>query len=148
MQEVFIASDHRGFEAKNHLVSDLNGEYTVSDLGPFEYDQTDDYNDSAIKVAHAVKSLPGSLGILLCGSGNGVCIQANRFKGIRAIAPMTPEIVKLGREHNDANVLCLSADFIEYNKLVELARIFLNTNFSDEERHKRRNQRLDEIEED
>lgn len=158
MPEIFIGSDHRGFELKNQLVAVLSGGstddilrapdgYAVSDLGPFTYDESDDYNDAAIAVARAVSANKGSFGILICGSGNGVCIQANRFKGIRAIAPTLPEIAKLGREHNDANVLCLSADFLEYNKVAELANIFLNTKFSGEERHIRRNHRLDEIEE-
>ena len=152
MPELFIGSDHRGYELKERLVADLNAgstlnadsTYTVSDLGPFEYNPADDYNDSALAVAKAVASQPGSKGILICGSGNGVCIQANRIKGARAIAPTLPELAKLGREHNDANILCLSADFLDYNKVVELSNIFLNTNFSGEERHKRRNNRLDE----
>ena len=160
MAELFIGSDHRGFELKNKLVAALSGgaapdeqisaraedgsEYVVSDLGPFEYDETDDYNDAAIAVAKAVASQPGSKGILVCGSGNGVSIQANRVKGVRAIAPTLPDLARLGREHNDANILCLSADFLEYNKVAELANIFLNTKFSGEERHARRNHRLDE----
>lgn len=142
--EVFIASDHRGFSAKNRLVSELNNSYTVSDLGPFELNPDDDYNDAAIAVAKAVKSYDGARGIIICGSSHGVAIQANRFKGIRAIEAFTPELAKIGREHNDANVLCLSADFIEDNKLAEIANIFLNTKFSGEERHIRRNKRLDE----
>jgi len=146
MPELFIGSDHRGYELKERLVKDLNSssDYTVSDLGPFAYDPDDDYNDAALAVAKAVASQPESRGILVCGSGNGVVIQANRVKGVRAIAPTLPELARLGREHNDANVLCLSADFLEYNKVAELANIFLNTKFSGEERHKRRNQRLDE----
>ncbi len=146
MPELFIGSDHRGYELKERLVKDLNSssDYTVSDLGPFAYDPDDDYNDATLAVAKAVASQPESRGILVCGSGNGVVIQANRVKGVRAIAPTLPELARLGREHNDANVLCLSADFLEYNKVAELANIFLNTKFSGEERHKRRNQRLDE----
>lgn len=145
--EVFIASDHRGFDAKNRLVGSLNtAGYSVSDLGPFELDPADDYNDAATAVAKAVLNTSGSRGIILCGSGNGVCIQANRFKGIRAIAPTLPEIVRLGREHNDANILCLSADFLDNNKIDNLASIFLNTQFSGEERHRRRNQKLDQEE--
>lgn len=142
--EVFVASDHRGYDAKNALVSALNGEYSISDLGPFELNPDDDYNDPAIAVAKAVKSTSGSKGILLCGSSHGVAIQTNRFKGIRAIEGFTPELAKLGREHNDANILCLSADFLDNHKIAEIARIFLNTSFSGEERHVRRINRLDE----
>ena len=142
--EVFIASDHRGYDAKNFLVSALNGEYSISDLGPFELNPDDDYNDASIAVAKAVKSYDNARGILICGSSHGVAIQANRFKGIRAIEGFTPELAKLGREHNDANILCLSADFTDNDTLVEIAKIFLNTEFSGEERHVRRIKRLDE----
>lgn len=142
--EVFIASDHRGFEAKNRLVAELNNAYTVSDLGPFELNPDDDYNDSAIAVAKAVKSYDNAKGIIICGSSSGVAIQANRFKGIRAIQGFTPEIAKLGREHNDANILCLSADFQTPEDQLEIAKTFLSTPFSGEERHIRRNNRLDE----
>ena len=144
MSEVFIASDHRGFDAKNALVAALNNDYTVSDLGPFEKNPDDDYNDAAIAVAKAVKSYDDAKGIIICGSSHGVAIQANRFKGIRAIQGFSEELARLGREHNDANVLCLSADFLDDNKIDKIARIFLNTEFSGEERHIRRNNRLDE----
>lgn len=144
MSEVFIASDHRGFDAKNALVAALNDGYTVSDLGPFELNPDDDYNDAAIAVAKAVKSYDDAKGIIICGSSHGVAIQANRFKGIRAIQGFTPELARLGREHNNANVLCLPADFMNQDALIETAKIFLNTEFSGEERHVRRNNRLDE----
>ncbi len=144
MDEVFISGDHRGFNAKNALVANLNNEYTVTDLGPFELNPADDYNDAAIAVAKAVKSYDGAKGIIICGSGHGVCIQANRFKGIRAINGFTEELTRLGREHNDANVLCLSADFLTNDQMETIARIFLNTNFISEERYIRRNNRLDE----
>ena len=144
MSEVFIASDHRGFDAKNALVAALNNDYTVSDLGPFENNPDDDYKDAAIAVAKAVKSYDDAKGIIICGSSHGVAIQANRFKGIRAIQGFSEELARLGREHNDANVLCLSADFLDDNKIDKIARIFLNTEFSGEERHIRRNNRLDE----
>lgn len=142
--EVFIACDHRGFSAKNWLVAELNNRYTVSDLGPFEENPADDYNDAAIAVAKAVKSYDNAKGIIICGSSHGVAIQANRFKGIRAINGFTPELARLGREHNDANVLCLSADFSSEEEMAVIVKTFLETNFSGEERHKRRNQRLDE----
>lgn len=162
MPEIFIGSDHRGYELKNSLVAKLSGgtaldqriavkspetgeNYTVSDLGPFSYDETDDYNDAAEKVARAVRENQNSRGILICGSAHGICIQANRFKGIRAIEGYSEELVEIGREHNDANILCLSADFIEDNKIDIFTIIFLSTKFSGEERHVRRNQKLDEV---
>lgn len=167
MPEIFIGSDHRGFELKEHLVAALSGgtslesqipaktkdgeDYLVTDLGPFTLDPDDDYNDAAVKVARAVKEHPNSRGILICGSAHGIAIQANRFKGVRAIAAYNPELAKIGRLHNDANILCLSADFTgdkktEEGKLLadEIVKTFLSTDFSGEERHVRRNNRLDE----
>lgn len=160
MPEIFIGSDHRGYELKEHLVAALSGgtapegqiaaksetgeDYMVTDLGPFTLDPNDDYNDAAIKVAKAVRENPTSRGILICGSAHGIEIQANRFKGVRAIAAYSPELAKIGREHNDANVLCLSADFTNREDIDKIVEIFLNTAFSGEERHVRRNKRLDE----
>lgn len=160
MPEIFIGSDHRGYELKEHLVAALSGgtapenqittksetgeDYLVTDLGPFTLDPNDDYNDAAIKVAKAVRENPTSRGILICGSAHGIEIQANRFKGVRAIAAYSPELAKIGREHNDANVLCLSADFTNREDVDKIVEIFLNTAFSGEERHIRRNKRLDE----
>ena len=152
MPELFIGSDHRGYEKKNRLVEALvsgaidDAGFTVSDLGPFSYNPDDDYNDIAIAVAKAVQENKDSRGILLCGSANGVAIQANRFKGIRAIAPTIADIARLGREHNDANILCLSADFLDNNNIDSLSSIFLNTQFSGEERHQRRIKKLDQEE--
>lgn len=143
--EVFVGADHRGYEVKNRLVSSLSAKYQMTDLGPEQLDSDDDYNDIAIKVAKAVLAHPGSFGILICGSAHGVAIQANRFKGIRAISAYDEKLAQIGREHNDANVLCLSADFLDDNKIDSIANIFLNTNFSGEERHKRRIAKLDQM---
>lgn len=142
--EVFVGADHRGYEVKNRLMSSLGAKYQITDLGPEQLDPDDDYNDIAIKVVKAVLAHPGSFGILICGSAHGVTIQANRFKGIRAISAYDEKLAQIGREHNDANVLCLSADFLDDNKIDSIANIFLNTNFSGEERHKRRIAKLDQ----
>ena len=147
--KVFIGSDHRGFEVKNHLVSLLTEQgIEVVDLGPDQLDPDDDYNDYAVKVALEVQKAAsegdtGTKGILVCGSAHGVAIQANRFKGVRAIAAYDTELARIGREHNDANVLCLSADFIESSDIDNIVNIFLNTAFSGEERHIRRIKKLD-----
>ncbi|MBP5204701.1 RpiB/LacA/LacB family sugar-phosphate isomerase [Candidatus Saccharibacteria bacterium] len=143
--EVFVGADHRGYEVKNRLVSSLSAKYQITDLGPEQLDPDDDYNDIAIKVVKAVLAHPGSFGILICGSAHGVAIQANRFNGIRAISAYDEKLAQIGREHNDANVLCLSADFLDDNKIDSIANIFLNTNFSGEERHKRRIAKLDQM---
>ncbi|MBQ3309551.1 RpiB/LacA/LacB family sugar-phosphate isomerase [Candidatus Saccharibacteria bacterium] len=170
-QEIFIGSDHRGYELKNQIVAALSGaaqlpdeniesasDFTVSDLGPFSYNPDDDYNDAAVLVAQAVREHPGSMGILVCGSAHGVAIQANRIRGVRAIAAYTPALAEIGRLHNDANVLCLSADFTgkvtddsvknpsasQVSLIKDIITTFLDTKFSGEERHARRNRRLDD----
>ena len=117
MPRIFIGSDHRGFVAKQHIIATLaNSEwknnYEIVDLGPETIRPDDDFNDYAIAVARAVRETANSRGILICGSAHGIAIQANRFTGIRAICGYTPELVRLGRLHNDANILCLSSDFI------------------------------------
>lgn len=148
MPEIFIGSDHRGFELKQHLVEKLNLDapngYQVIDLGPFQYNADDDYNDAARSVAEAVQQNAESFGILLCGSANGIAMQANRFKGVRAAIALSDEQAKLAREHNNANILCLGADFLTEQEIDSLTSIFLNTKFSEEERHKRRVRRLDD----
>ena len=144
--EIFIGSDHRGYELKNQLAQSLSNQgYSVIDLGPDHFDPDDDYNDYAIRVAKAVQEATSedARGILVCGSAHGVAIQANRFKGVRAIAAYDDALAKIGREHNDANVLCLSADFIDNNKIDSIANTFLNTDFSGEESHVRRIKKMD-----
>lgn len=147
--KIFIASDHRGFAEKQRLVgvlnhSNLQQQYDIEDLGPTTLKPDDDFNDSAIAVARAVRENPAFRGILICGSAHGIAIQANRFKGIRAICGYTPELVRLGRLHNDANVLCLSADFMDTSSIDRAVAMFMTAEFLPEERYIRRNQRLDE----
>lgn len=152
MPEIFIGSDHRGFDLKTKLIADLTTgkirlpeDTQIADLGPFELNPADDFNDAAAAVASAVQQNPGSFGILICGSAHGIVIQANRFKGIRAIAAYSDSLAKIGREHNDANVICLSADFTNPASIDQIVEVFVNTNFLAEERFIRRNARLDEI---
>ena len=149
MSRLFIASDHRGFTEKQRLLqmlgnSNVKDTYEIVDLGPTTLNPEDDFNDAAINVARSVRNTPTSRGILICGSAHGIAIQANRFKGIRAICGYTPELVHLGRMHNDANVLCLSADFMDEATIDRAVTMFLTANFLPEERYIRRNARLDE----
>ncbi len=145
MTKIFIGADHRGFEKKNLLADYLRQKgYGVIDLGASIYQETDDYNDYAKNVAKSVLENPGSVGILFCGSAHGISIQANRFKGIRAIVGFNEALAKIGREHNDANILCLSADFQNEEDMKKISDIFLETTFLAEERLTRRNKRLDE----
>ncbi len=142
--KVYIASDHGGFELKNQIINLLDGVYEFEDLGPIELDMEDDYPVYAIKVAEAVQKHEDSLGVLICRSGIGVCITANKFKGIHAANCYSVELAKLSREHNNANVLCLDAD-LKSEDPIEILKAFLETPFSNEARHRRRVQMIRDI---
>lgn len=144
---IYLGADHRGFEKKAHIIKFLNDKgIKFEDLGSYKYDEKDDYNDPAIAVAKSVRKTIDNKGILICGSAHGVTMQANRFKGIRAITATNPELIKLGREHNDANILCLSADFLTDAEIENQIKTFFTTPFSGEARHIKRINRLDERE--
>ena len=143
--EVYIGSDYRGFERKQALLKFLaEKNYNATDEGAYEYHEGDDFNDPAVAVAKAVREDPSARGILICGSAHGVTIQANRFKGARAAHCDTVESAKLAREHDDANILCLSALFVDNAEACEIVSAFLETDFSKLERRVRRINRLDE----
>ena len=145
--KLFVGADYRGLERKGELLNFLAGtEYEVVDKGAYEYNEGDDFNDPAINVALEIRENPGSMGVLICDSAHGVTMQANRFKGIRAAHCDSPESAKLAREHDDANILCLSAHFIDGSRMQDIVKTFLETNFSNLERRVRRINRLDERE--
>ena len=145
--KIFIGADYRGFEKKNEIIAFLSQKnYDVVDEGAYEYVEGDDFNDPAIAVAKAVREDFGSFGILICDSAHGVTMQANRFKGVRAAHCENAESAKLAREHDDANVLCLSAHFLDINNIQDIINAFLETNFTNLERRVRRINRLDERE--
>lgn len=137
---VYIASDHGGFELKNFLGDELKARgYKVEDLGPTTYNPSDDYPDYAKKVAGAVSSAQDSVtGISICRNGVGVSVVANKFKGIRCALSWNPEHAKSARNDDNANVLALPADYISKEVALETALAFLETPFSNEERHVRR----------
>ena len=145
--KVYLGADYRGLERKNQLKDYLlsNG-YDVIDDGAYEYVEGDDFNDPAIKVARDVREDLGTMGILICDSAHGVTMQANRFKGIRAAHCDSKESASLAREHDDANVLCLSAHFMDEVTMQKITKVFLETNFTGLERRVRRINRLDERE--
>ena len=145
--QIFVGADYRGFERKQAVLGFLakrNDE--VVDMGAYGYHEGDDFNDPAIAVAQAVRENLGAFGILICDSAHGVTIQANRFKGVRAAHCENAESARLAREHDDANVLCLSAHFMDEVKMQTIITTFLNTNFENLERRVRRINRLDERE--
>jgi ribose 5-phosphate isomerase B len=129
IQPIAIGSDHAGFEYKTELVNFLeeNG-YQVKDMGVYE-NKSADYPDFAHPVAYAVEKREVSAGVLICGSGNGVAITANKHQGIRAALAWIPEIAKLARQHNNANVLCLPSRFVSIEDAKEMVDLFLNTEF-------------------
>lgn len=144
---VFVGADYRGLEKKNELLKFLaSKDYEVMDVGAYSYHEGDDYNDPAIAVARAVRREHEAFGVLICDSAHGVTMQANRFKGVRAANCDSAESAKLAREHDDANVLCLSAHFIDEAAMQEIVTQFLETKFESLERRARRINRLDERE--
>ncbi|HLP86542.1 MAG TPA: RpiB/LacA/LacB family sugar-phosphate isomerase [Candidatus Paceibacterota bacterium] len=146
---IYIGSDHAGYELKEKIKQFLvDSGYEVEDKGAFNIDVNDDYPDFIVPVAKAVASNKGSFGIILGGSGEGEQISANKIDDIRAIEYYggNLEIVKLGREHNNANILSLGARFIEENEAKEAVKIFLETEFKGDERHVRRINKINEEE--
>ncbi len=128
---VAIASDHAGFEQKQQLAAYLADELgqEVIDLGPATDDRVD-YPDYANKVAHAVADGTAERGVLVCGTGIGMALTADKVAGIRASSITTPEFAALFREHNNGNVLCLSGRFVEPAVNEECIKVFLETEFA------------------
>ncbi|WP_329132046.1 ribose-5-phosphate isomerase [Streptomyces sp. NBC_01476] len=136
---VYLGSDHAGFEVKNHLVEWLtaNG-HTPVDCGPHLYDAGDDYPPYCLRAATRTVEDPGSLGIVIGGSGNGEQIAANKVTGVRAALAWSEQTATLAREHNDANVLSIGARMHSQEDVVKFVEIFVTTPYSHEERHQRR----------
>lgn len=136
---IHLGTDHAGFDFKNALAAHLTSlGHEVVDHGAFEYDAEDDYPAFCISAAEAVVSEPGSLGVVIGGSGNGEQIAANKVLGVRAALAWNPEIAKLAREHNNANVVSIGARMHDEEFAFAIVEAFLNTEYSDAERHNRR----------
>lgn len=136
---VYLGSDHAGFELKARLIEWLKGAgYEPVDRGPHAYVSDDDYPPYVMAAAAGVAGDPGSLGIVIGGSGNGEQIAANKIPGIRAALAWTDETAQLARQHNDANVLSLGARMYSAEDAIRFADVFLSTPFSGEPRHSRR----------
>jgi ribose 5-phosphate isomerase B len=126
---IAIGSDHAGFEYKEMLKATLVADgWQVEDKGTYSLDSVD-YPDFAHPVASAVESNECSFGVLICGSGEGVCITANKHKGIRAALCWNNDVAQLSRQHNNANVICLPARFVSENAAKEMIQFFINTAF-------------------
>ena len=128
-KKVCIASDHGGFSLKQSVIDFLiNKNVSVIDLGPFE-NKTVDYPDYAKKLANRVKAKKSDVGILICGSGTGMAITANKIKTIRAAVCYNVKSTRLSREHNNANIICLGARLTNKKLSLKLVEIFLKTKF-------------------
>ena len=143
---VVLASDHAGYELKEKVKEYLRGlDIEAQDLGAFSASEGVDYPDYAAAAAARVSDGSADRAILVCATGAGMCITANKVPGIRAVAGWEPEIVRLSRAHNDANVLCLAGGFMEEKLAQELVRIWLVTTFEGG-RHQRRVDKIAELE--
>jgi len=143
---VAIGADHGGFDLKQQLVIRLKDAYDVVDMGASSFNADDDYPDFVVPVTTAVISGDVEKGIIICGSGVGACIAANKVTGIRAGICHDTYSAHQGVEHDDMNVLCLGARIVGVEIATELVVSFIEAGFSAEERHKRRLNKVLEIE--
>lgn len=148
---IYLGTDHRGFKLAEGLYAWLLGQNTpITNVGAEKYDENDDYVDYAVDVARRVTQLTKngitSRGIVLCGSGVGVDVVANKIKGIRCGLGISAKQIKEAREDDDINVLAIAADYTSEIDAKEMIKVFLETPFSGEERHKRRIQKISKIE--
>ena len=144
---VYLGGDHAGWEMKEAIETVLKADgQTVVDLGNQELNEADDYPDFAQAVAKAVAKDPQSIGLLTCGSAEGVAIVANKIKGIRAAVLYSPFAAESSRRDDSANVGCIPGRVYSIEEGVAIARLFLQTPFSDAERHLRRLAKIEKIE--
>ena len=143
---VAIGADHGGFELKQELVRRLGDNVTLLDMGASEYDASDDYPDYVLAVGRAIATGEADRGIVICGSGVGACVASNKIRGVRAAVCHDTYSAHQGVEHDDLNVLCLGARVIGIEVATELTIAFLMARFSGEERHLRRLEKVQAIE--
>jgi len=143
---IYLGADHRGFELKEKIKQWLSDwGYRYEDVGAFEYDKDDDYPDFGKAVAEKVAVEPAARGILVCGSGVGVVIVANKIRGIRAGTAINAKQIKDSVNDEDTDVLGISADYLS-EQAQEIVKTFLETKFSGEERHVRRVNKIKSLE--
>ncbi len=146
MKPIYIGADHAGFNLKERIKEWLDKKHIpYIDVGNYQLKPKDDYPDFAIPLAKKVVTNK-SVGILVCGSAQGMCIAANKIKGVRAVIPYNLKEARLSKEHNNANVMCLSGWFTHLHKAKRMIEIFLSTPFSKEPRHVRRVEKIKKLE--
>lgn len=162
--KVYLATDHAGFDLKEKVYTYLQKKgLDLEDLGAYEFDEGDDYPDFMSKAAEKVQQNPADKAIIFGGSGQGEAMAANKFSGVRAAVFYGPlkavhpidvtgnkstdmfEILRLTREHNDANILSIGARFVTEEDVYKAIEVFLGTSFSGAERHKRRIEKMEKL---
>lgn len=144
--KIYLGADHGGFKLKEEIKKWLTEwHYDFEDLGAKELNPTDDYPDFAWPVAEKVGSEPEAFGILVCRSGQGVCIVANKAKGVRAVVAWNEQSAYSARNDDDANILCLASDYTDVQNVKKIVETFLTTRFSGEERFTRRINKIKDI---
>ncbi|MFZ9980745.1 MAG: ribose 5-phosphate isomerase B [Cyclobacteriaceae bacterium] len=139
--KIAIGSDHAGFDYKEHLLKKFSEHgFEVTDFGAYSTDSAD-YPDFAHPVAQSVEDGQALFGVLICGSGNGVCITANKHKSVRAALCWNNDLAALARQHNNANVICIPARFVDIETALSMALTFLRTEFEGG-RHQRRVEKI------
>lgn len=144
---VYLGADHGGYQLKEEIKKYLKeGGVQFEDMGASSLNPGDDYTDFIIPVAKKVASTPDSLGIIIGRSGNGEVIAANKINGIRAALCLNETMAQKAKDHNNANILSLGADYISLEDAKKIVQAFLDTPFSNEERHIRRLKKIEELE--
>jgi ribose 5-phosphate isomerase B len=144
---IILGADHGGYKLKETIKNWLiKQDYSIIDVGADAFDPKDDYPLYAAKVARQVVADKQALGILFCRSGAGMTIAANKIKGIRAVEVFNPTSAKHAKEHNNANIISLSADWLDLDQAKEIIDSFLKTEFTQEERHLRRINQIHAVE--
>lgn len=145
---IFIATDHAGFEVSQKIQKFLKQKnIPAQDLGPENYEKQDDYPDYAFTLGQKTAKNPENFGILICRSGAGMSIAANKVNGVRAVVCLSSLQAKKARDHNNANVLVLAADYTDFNCMKKIIIAFLKTPFSRDQRHLKRLQKIKKYEE-
>jgi ribose 5-phosphate isomerase B len=139
--KIAIASDHAGFDLKSIIIKEFGSKYQIIDLGCDNSESSVDYPDFAQKLSKNIIDKSVNFGILICGSGIGISIAANRFSQIRAALCHNSKIAEISRKHNDANVLCLGARIVDEENALRIVQTFLNTDFAGG-RHAKRIEKL------
>jgi ribose 5-phosphate isomerase B len=144
---LYIASDHAGFKLKKYLIEFIKEklEKEIIDLGPDKFNKDDDYPDFAIALSKKVLENKNNSGVLICGSGNGMCMTANKFKGIHAIVGYSIQAAEASKQDDVANVLCLAGSVLTEDHAKAIVTAFLNTYPQIAERHLRRIKKIDTI---